>query len=163
MTCGLNIHSSIYIYIDRWIDREEEGYIYIYINVGPWRYSCFFLIYLIHYYIRVCFQLVAFVNEHIWYKALLMGYHIRLELKKVCSFNDFRLVMRLYSDDLFSLVRVYLSLLYPSLIFDMFLSLRVCVFTLEWFRISITVIFPLCVHECVCLGDLCVCMCGSVV
>ena len=49
----------------------------------------------------------------------------------------------------------YLSLLYPSLIFDMFLSL--CM--LEWFSILLTVIFPLC--GSVCLGDFfCVCMCG---
>ena len=36
---------------------------------------------------------VAFVREHIWYKALLMGYSMRLELTRVCSLNGFQLVM----------------------------------------------------------------------
>ena len=44
-------------------------------------------------YIRAYFQLVAFVREHIWNKALLMGYLMRLELTRVCSLNDFQLVM----------------------------------------------------------------------
>ena len=39
--------------------------------------------------ICVCFQLVAFVREHIWHKALLMGYSMRLELIFVCSLNVF--------------------------------------------------------------------------
>ena len=30
--------------------------------------------------IYVCFQLVAFLREHVWYKTLLMGYSMRLEL-----------------------------------------------------------------------------------
>ena len=55
-----------------------------------------FLIYLFCSDIRVCFQLVAFVRENIWYKALLMGYSMRLELTLVCSLNDFQLVMYLY-------------------------------------------------------------------
>ena len=44
---------------------------------------------------RVCFQLVAFVREHIWHKALLMGYPVRFELIRVCSLNGFQLVMGL--------------------------------------------------------------------
>ena len=53
-----------------------------------------------------------------------MGYSMRLELTRVCSLNDFQLVMALYrGPPLFSLQCVYLSLLYPSLIFDMFLLL----------------------------------------
>ena len=39
-------------------------------------------------YVRVYFQFVAFVGEHIWHKALLMGYSIRLELTRVYSLND---------------------------------------------------------------------------
>ena len=34
-------------------------------------------------YIPVCFQLVAFIREHIWHKALLMVYSMRLELTHV--------------------------------------------------------------------------------
>ena len=36
-------------------------------------------------YIYVCFQLVAFVREHMWHKAFLMGYSMRLELTLVSS------------------------------------------------------------------------------
>ena len=50
------------------------------------------LIYLFCSYIDACFQLVAFVREHIWQKALLMGYSMKLELTCVCSLNDFQLV-----------------------------------------------------------------------
>ena len=59
-----------------------------------------------------------------------MGYSMRLEFARVCSLNDFQLVMGLYRGRplfLFFLEYVYLSLLNPSLIFDMFLSLCVCV------------------------------------
>ena len=52
-------------------------------------------IYLFCSYIRVCFQVVAFVREHIWHKTLLMEYSIRLELIRVrtqglapCMFSD---------------------------------------------------------------------------
>ena len=37
-------------------------------------------IYLFRSYISVWFKLLAFVREHIWHKALKMGYSIRLEL-----------------------------------------------------------------------------------
>ena len=35
----------------------------------------------------VCFPLFAFVREHMWHKALLMGFSIRLELTLVSSLN----------------------------------------------------------------------------
>ena len=128
-------------------------YIYIYILkwVGPQR-GLYFLefIYLVSSCIRVCFQLVTFVREHTWHKALLMGYSMRLELTPVWNSNDFQLVMGLYrGHPLFFLVCVCFSLLYLSLIFDMFLSLCICVCVLEWFGISLTDIFPLHVCECV--------------
>ena len=44
-------------------------------------------------YIHVCFQLVTFIREHIYYKALLMGYSVGLELTRVCSFDGFLLFM----------------------------------------------------------------------
>ena len=49
-------------------------------------------IHLFRSYIRVCFQVVAFVKEHIWHKILLM----RLELTRVCCLNRFQLVIGLY-------------------------------------------------------------------
>ena len=58
---------------------------------------------------------------------------------------------------LFFLECVYLSLLYPSLIFDMFL-LCVCVCVSEWFWISL--LFFLCVCVCVSWRFFCVCMFG---
>ena len=94
-----------------------------------------------------------------------MAYSIRLELTCVCSLNDFSVAGLYRGLPLFFLECVYLSLIYPSLIFDMFLSLCVCVCVraraLEWFWISLTVIFPLC--ERVSWGFLCECMCGRVV
>ena len=58
----------------------------------------FLFIYLFIYFVLtyVCFQLVAFAREHIWHKALLIGYLMILELSRVCSLNDFQLVMGLY-------------------------------------------------------------------
>ena len=47
-------------------------------------------------YIYVCFQLVAFVREHVWHKAFLMGYLMRLELTLVSSINDPSLVRLIY-------------------------------------------------------------------
>ena len=49
----------------------------------------FFRIYLFCPYICVCFQVVAFAKEHIWHKALLMGYSMRLEFTYVYSLNVF--------------------------------------------------------------------------
>ena len=67
---------------------------------------------------RVCFQLVAFFREHVWHKALLMGYS-RLELTVVCSLNGFQLVIGFLDlTPLFFLECVHLSLIYPSFAFD---------------------------------------------
>ena len=53
---------------------------FIYLFIYLFLYTC---------YICVCFQLVAFVREHMWYMALLMGYSMRLELTLVCRLNVF--------------------------------------------------------------------------
>ena len=94
-----------------------------------------------------------------------MGYSMRLEHTLVHSwmfFSWFRLwvYIEVISPPL-PLECVYFSLLYPSLIFDMFLLLLLlCVCMLEWFWISLTVIFLLCVWVTGCLGDfLCVGLC----
>ena len=47
-------------------------------------------------YIYVCFQLVAFVKEHMWHKTLLMEYSMRLELTLVSSITDIWLVRLVY-------------------------------------------------------------------
>ena len=46
-----------------------------------------FILFLHTCYICVCFQLVAFVRVHMWHKALLIGYSMRLELTLVSSLN----------------------------------------------------------------------------
>ena len=112
------------------------------------------MIYLFCSYIRVYFKFIDFVREHIWHLALFMGYSMRLELTRVCSLNDFLLI---YKEAIlsFSLSTFYLSLLYPSLIFDMFLSLCVCVYVCVcwcgfWFHSQL--FFP-CVSVTGCLRD----------
>ena len=105
-------------------------YVCMYFKIGrsTKRFVFFLFIYLFCSYLRVCSQLVAFVREHICHKVLLMGYSMRLAPTRVCSLNDFQLVMGLYRGfPLFFLVCVYFSLLYPSLISDMFLPVCVCV------------------------------------
>ena len=57
---------------------------------------CVLYIYMYMCYIYVCFQLVAFVKEHVWHKAFLMGYSMRLELTLVSSTNDPWLVKLVY-------------------------------------------------------------------
>ena len=73
---------------------HTHTYIYIYFRMSSSIQTdlFFFLefICLFDSYIGVCFQLVAFVLEHILHKALLMGYSMRLELTRVCSLNDYR-------------------------------------------------------------------------
>ena len=110
---------------------------------------------------RICFQLVAFVREHIWHKASLMGYSMRLELTCVCSLNDFLLVIGLCSGHpLFFFECVYLNLLYSSLIFDMFfrcVCVCVCVCVGVILDFTNSYFYHVCVS--VCLGDFCVCVC----
>ena len=65
------------------LNKETKHiYMYIFLNELDYEGICFFLgfIYSICSYIYLCFQLIAFVNEHIWHKALLMGYSVRFEL-----------------------------------------------------------------------------------
>ena len=47
-------------------------------------------------YVDVCFQLVAFIREHMRHKVLLMGYLMRLEPTLVSSINDPWLVKLAY-------------------------------------------------------------------
>ena len=99
-------------------------------------------IYLFRSYIRVYFQLIVLVREHIWHRALLMGNSMRLELTRASSLIGFQLVMGLYrGHTFFSVFTLALFIPHCYLIFDMFsLIVSVCVC---W--ISLTVIFSLCV------------------
>ena len=54
----------------------------------------FFRIYLFISFLHMGMFLVAFIREHIWHKALLIGYSMRFT--HVCSLNGFLLVMGLY-------------------------------------------------------------------
>ena len=38
--------------------------------------------------IYVCFHPDAFIREQVWYKALLMGYSLRLELMRISEFKS---------------------------------------------------------------------------
>ena len=68
----IELHPYIYIYI------------YIYIKIGRstkrFEFFEFIFFFLLTCYIYVCFQLVPFVWEHVWHKAFLMVYSMRLEL-----------------------------------------------------------------------------------
>ena len=57
------------------------------------KWFVFLKIYSFPSHIHVYFQLVAFIREPIWHKALWMGYWRRLELTCAWSLNGFQLVM----------------------------------------------------------------------
>ena len=108
----------------------------------------FFLgfVYLFYYYIRVCFQFVDFVREHIWHKAFLMGYSMRLEHTRVCSLNVFQLVMGFHGGHFSLFLSVFTLVCFTPHLLLIFDTLCVCVG--GSFRISLTAIFSLCVCEC---------------
>ena len=143
------IYIYIYIYMDQFIYICMYVYIYILKWVGPQR-DLYFLgfIYLFILFLRTCmFPVDAFIREHVWHKALLMGYSMRLELTCVCNLNGFQLVMGFYEGRCFFFECISLSLLYPSFTFDIWYI--VCVWG-EWFRISLIVIFfSVCMWMCV--------------
>ena len=64
----------------------------------------------------LCFQLVAFVKEHIWQKTLLLGYSMRVELTRVYNLNSFQLVMDSYESHSSLFLRVCLPLPALSLV-----------------------------------------------
>ena len=107
----------------------------------------------------MCFQLVAFVIEHIWHKALVFA--VWMVFSWLWVYMDVTILN--------FLEYIYLSLLKPSFAFDIgyvvCVCVCVCVCVLEWFRISLTIIF-LCVYMNMRLEIfvwVCVCVCGSVV
>ena len=95
-----NAKSCLYVYVK----------IHFKIGRSTKRFVFFeFILFLHTCYVYVCFQLVAFVREHMWHKALLMGYSMRLELTLVSSLNDFQYVWAGFIWRLFSLFpRVHL-------------------------------------------------------
>ena len=57
-------------------------YIYIQMNRSMKRFVFLRIIHLFCSYICVCFQLVAFIREHMWHKAMCMGYLMKPKLKR---------------------------------------------------------------------------------
>ena len=110
----MHTHTHVHTYI----------YIYIYIKMGrsTKRFE-FFSIYLFISFLHICFQLDAFVTEHIWHKTLLMGYSMRFELTRVCSLNGFHFVKGFY--------RSHFSLFLKSVF-------ALAYFTSNWFLIQTT-------------------------
>ena len=83
---------------------------------------------------RVFFQLVAFIREHIWHKALVMRCSMRLEIIRVCSLNSFQLVMGLCRGHPSLFLRVCLpQSALPVIYFLVFDTLCVCGCVLEYF------------------------------
>ena len=103
-----------------------------------------FILFLHTCYRYVCLQRFAFVRGHMWHKALLIWYLMKLELTLVSSLNDLWLVRWVYIGVILPLLEcVYFGLLYQSLIFDMFIvvCLFVCVLVLEWLWVSLPIFF----------------------
>ena len=133
----------IYIYEDDCCRSKERIRIYFKVRRTTKRFVFFEFIYFvltylfiyIYIYIYICFQLVAFVREHMWHKAFLMGYSMRLDLTLVSSVNDS-----------WSVKLVYIGVVVPlswsvfvwsaSPVFDIwyvYSCVCVCVLALEWF------------------------------
>ena len=107
-------------------------------------------------------DIVAFVREHIWHKASLMGYSMR-QTHSCLRFEwlsvGYGFIWRSFS--LFVRVCFTIVCFIPHWYLICFsLCVCVCVCVMEGFWISLTVTFPLCVCECV-LGIFCECMLGS--
>ena len=104
-----------YLCTSMWRGSFIYIYIYIYFKMSrSMKRFVFFGIYWFCSYIHVCFQFDAFIRKHIWHKALLMEYSMRLDLSSVCSLNDFQLVVGLYrGHHLFFLECVYLVCFTP--------------------------------------------------
>ena len=100
IVCSLCVCVCIYIYI------------YFFFGVGPKREKIFYFKWIgpqkdLHFFLRFiyfvltyCFQLVAFLREHLWHKAMWMGYSMRLKLTCVWM--------------VFSFVWVYIVVTVPS-------------------------------------------------
>ena len=78
----------IYIYIYIYIKIRRSTKRFVFLNL--------FILFLHTCYIYEYFQLVAFVREHMWNKAFLKGYSMRLELTLVSRINDLWLVKMVY-------------------------------------------------------------------
>ena len=144
----------IYIYKDGCCRSKERIRIYFKIGQSMKRFVFWnlFILFLQKCYIYVCFQLVAFVREHMWHKAILMGYSMRLELTLVSSINDPCLVRLVYIGVLVPLFWSVFTLVCFTRLWYFYsfvcVCVYVCVLELEWFWVSLT---ALCVCVCVCI------------
>ena len=152
MFCYVSFFMYLLIYFK--IRRSTKKFVFFHL----------FLLFLHTCYRYVCFQLVAFVREHMCHKAFLMGV-LNETWTHSCFQYKWLLVGQagLYKGCCPSFLGgVYFGLLYLSLIFDMFIvvcvcvcvcacvCVCVCVLALEWFWVSPAVFVCVCVCMCVC-------------
>ena len=92
------VHIYMCIYKDGCCRPKERIRIYFKISRSTKRFVFFkFIYFVLTYRLYICmFQLVAFVWEHVWNKAFLMGYSMRLEFTLVSSINDLWRVKLVY-------------------------------------------------------------------
>ena len=67
-----------------WCSSYRKGSFRVTLDYGR---QLYLLILYLHTFYILCFQLVAFVREHVWNKVFYMGYSMRLELTPVSSIN----------------------------------------------------------------------------
>ena len=173
----------IYIYIYIYIHTHTHMYnetvclwmtnvcvcIYIYIKMNrSTKWEVFFKKYLFCPCIHACFQLVAFVREHMWHKALWMGYLMRFdECSLVECFSGFVWVYIKVTPSFPFLECVYFVCFYPQWVIDIWYVIKVLIKALlwvvmclfKWFQMPLTVTFSLlCVCVCVVLDWLFLCV-----
>ena len=86
-------------------------YIYFKMNRSTKRFIFFKVLFIYFVLTHMYVSSLLLSLEHVWYKALLMGYSMKLELTHVCSLNGFQLVMGFYGAHYSFFLCVYLSLL----------------------------------------------------
>ena len=152
----MNVCMNIY----EWIFTYE--YICIYLKICSFTkwYVFFKLINLFMVFLHTSMFLAYHIRDRTYIaEGLVIGYSMRLELTRVCSLNDFQLVMGSYRGlPLFFLECLYLRQLYPSLIFDMFLWLCVCMCVEVVLHFTKGYFSSVCVWVCILRIFVCVCV-----
>ena len=107
----------------------------------------FFSIYLFCSYVRVCFQLDSFVEEHVWHKALLMRYSVRLEFIRICSLSGYLVFFFVYEVRSSLFLRLFFRFVCFTPHFFLYLIHCVCVCGGLWFQILQSYFFSVCELE----------------
>ena len=97
------LHIYIYINVFLFFVGPEREKVNISKWIGPHKDLHFLKKYLFPFYISVCFQLFAFVREHTWHMAILIGHPTRLELTRVSLLNFLMFCISLYKGHCFVL------------------------------------------------------------